>query len=56
MSREKYKFGVYLIVWYASTLISAIYTKLYLDQTKESFTFTLITFGYGAILSFTLSN
>ncbi len=41
---------LYLILWYTFTLISAIYTKLYLNETNNEFTFTLVTFGYGFAL------
>ena len=44
------KLMIYLIIWYGFTLVSAIYTKLFLNETNDSFTFTIVTFFYGAIL------
>ena len=47
-----------VILWYNFTLISAVYTKHYLNLSNgDSFTFTLVTFGYGAFLKLiTLKN
>jgi hypothetical protein len=45
-----FKLYLYIIAWFLFTSISAIYTKLYLNKTGDSFTFTLITFSYGAVL------
>ena len=55
MINTKFKnieFFLNILLWYIFTLISAIYTKLYLNKTNESFTFTLITFSYGFVLNF----
>jgi drug/metabolite transporter (DMT)-like permease len=44
------KFLVYLVLWYGFTFVSAIYTKLYLNKTNDSITFTLVAFSYGFFL------
>ena len=42
---------LFVILWYNFTLISAVYTKHYLNLSNgDSLTFTFITFGYGAFL------
>ena len=41
----------FIILWYNFTLISAIYTKHYLNISNgDSLTFTVITFGVGACI------
>jgi drug/metabolite transporter (DMT)-like permease len=44
---NKIEFFLYLVFWYAFTLISVIYTKLYLNITNDSFTFIFVSFCYG---------
>ena len=47
----KLKFIVSIILWYNFTLVSAIFTKYYLNATNgDSITFTLVTFGFGALV------
>ena len=47
----KLKFIVSIIFWYNFTLVSAIFTKYYLNATNgDSITFTLVTFGFGALI------
>ena len=41
-------FAASLFCWYVFTLVSAVYTKKYLNATYDSFTFTLVALAYGA--------
>ena len=41
-------FAASLFCWYVFTLVSAVYTKKYLNETYDSFTFTLVALAYGA--------
>jgi pyruvyltransferase len=52
LKNNSIEYFLYLILWYIFTLISAICTKLYLNnETKNNeYTFTLVTFIYGFIL------
>ena len=48
------EFLTYLILWNVLTLISAINTKLYLNESNDSLTFSIITFSYSFMLKIIL--
>ena len=54
MNLSSLRFGLNLVLWYAFTLVSAIYTKKFLNETNDSFSFTFLTFAYGTCLKWTL--
>lgn len=42
---------IYVILWFLFTTFSAVNTKIYLNKTADSFTFTLITLSVGCLFS-----
>ena len=44
-----------IIFWYLFTIISTIYSKLFLNETKNSHLLTLISFSYGTLLNILLN-
>ena len=52
LKRNSIQIIIYIILWYGFSVVSAIFTKIYLNNSNNPFTFTVITFCYGFILKF----
>lgn len=52
MKRESSKsyFAINIILWYAFTLLSTIFSKKYLNQVHDAYTLTFVALFYAAIL------
>jgi hypothetical protein len=47
---SSFSFAINIVLWYAFTILSTIYSKRYLNQAHDAYTLTLVIFLYAAVL------